>query len=72
MKPLHPLQMEALCRYCQNEVQPVLGHSMGEMPAETPISREHALKIICRPMFVICMSKLMEERKVILSNEYEM
>ena len=62
-KPLHPIHMEALAGYCRNEVQPLMGHSLGEYYPEEPIGKDDVLKIICRPMFVIYWSKFLEERK---------
>jgi len=63
-KPLLPLHMEALVGYCRKEVQPLLGHSIGECYPEDPISKHHALAIICRPMFVVYWNRFLEEKKV--------
>jgi hypothetical protein len=62
-KPLLAMHMEALAGYCWNEIQPLMAHSFGEYAPEEPIEKEHVLKIICRPMFVLCWSKFMEEKK---------
>jgi hypothetical protein len=62
-KPLLPLHMEALARYCHKEVRPILGHSLGECSPEEPISKEGALQLICRPMFVLSWYNFIEEKK---------
>ncbi|KAF2790433.1 hypothetical protein K505DRAFT_251203 [Melanomma pulvis-pyrius CBS 109.77] len=62
-KPLLPSHMEALAKYCRNEIQPLMGHSTGEYHPEEPIKKDHVLKIICRPMFVIYWSKFSREKK---------
>lgn len=62
-KPLLPLQMEALAKWCKEEVRPILAHSIGEYAPEEPISKEDVLTIICRPMFVVYWSRFTDERK---------
>jgi hypothetical protein len=62
-RPLLPTHMEALAGYCQNEVRPLMGHSIGEYSPEEPIRKDHVLEIICRPMFVLYWSKFIRERK---------
>ncbi|KAK7962827.1 uncharacterized protein PG986_003652 [Apiospora aurea] len=52
-KPLWPLQAEALSKYCQFEVRPLMSHSKGEYPDE-PLSKEAVLAMICRQTFSIC------------------
>ena len=62
-KPLLPLHVEALCRYCRYEIHPLLSHSQGvEYAPEKPIKMDLVLAIICRPTFVICWHKLMDEK----------
>ncbi|KAK6341603.1 hypothetical protein TWF696_008674 [Orbilia brochopaga] len=58
-KPLSPLHVEALCKYCLDEVQPLIGHSLGEYAPEEPMSKETAMSMICRPTFVIFWNKLL-------------
>lgn len=62
-KPLLPMHMEALANYCQKEIRPLLAHSIGEYHTEEPIKKDHVLRIICRPMFVIYWNRFTEERK---------
>lgn len=62
-KPLLTMHMEALARYCRYEVRPLLAHSIGEYAPEEPIKKDHVLKIICRPMFVIFWSKFTTEKE---------
>ncbi|KAJ6262935.1 zinc finger mynd-type protein [Drechslerella dactyloides] len=52
-KPLSPIQIEAICRYCLENVQPLVGHSLGEYAPEKPLDKELVLKMICRATFVI-------------------
>ena len=60
-KPLLPLQMEALAKWCKEEVRPILAHSIGEYAPEEPISKEDVLAIICRPMFVVYWTRFTSE-----------
>ncbi|KAL7625809.1 hypothetical protein AAE478_005032 [Parahypoxylon ruwenzoriense] len=62
-KPLLPLHAEALCRYCRNEVLPLMGHSIGEYAPEEPMRKDDVLAMICRPTFVISWYKLQEEKR---------
>ncbi|KAF2646712.1 hypothetical protein P280DRAFT_388309, partial [Massarina eburnea CBS 473.64] len=64
-KPLLPLHMEALAKYCRDEIQPLMEHSVGGYAPEEPISREDVLRFICRATFVIFFTKM---RKV--KNDY--
>lgn len=66
-RPLLPLHMEALARYCQYEVQPPMGHSSGECYPEEPMKREDVLTMICRPMFIIYWYKFMREKDYVPS-----
>ncbi|KAF2812289.1 uncharacterized protein BDZ99DRAFT_383671 [Mytilinidion resinicola] len=61
-KPLAPLHVEALCRYCRDDVLPLLAHSMGEYAPEEPMGKDAVLAMICRPTFVICWYRLLEEK----------
>ncbi|EPE27683.1 HIT/MYND zinc finger-like protein [Glarea lozoyensis ATCC 20868] len=63
-KPLLPIDAEALCRYCQFEVLPLLSHSLGEYDCERPMEKSLVLSMICRPVFEIYWHKLADERKV--------
>lgn len=62
MKPLFPLQVEALCTYCRYDARAILAHSMGEYSPEEPMSKEAALSMICRAAFVISWYKLLDGR----------
>ncbi|MCJ1468422.1 hypothetical protein MMC07_007050 [Pseudocyphellaria aurata] len=61
-KPLSPLHVEALCKYCR-EVRPLFGHSMGEYYPEEPMSKDAVLAMICRATFVISWYKLTGEKE---------
>ncbi|KAL1639781.1 hypothetical protein SLS58_007523 [Diplodia intermedia] len=63
MKPLSPLHVEALCRYCRHEIRPLLAHSIGEYEPEEPMAKEAVLSMICRPTFVIYWNKLLDEKR---------
>ena len=58
-KPLFLLHIEVLCRYCRDEIRPVLGHSVGEYAPEKPTGKDVVLAVIYRPTFVICWYKLL-------------
>lgn len=62
MKPLTPMDAEALCTYCPHEVRPLMAHSMGEYAPDEPLSKELVLKMICRPTFSICWSTLFDRK----------
>lgn len=66
-KPLAPFHVEALCRYCKDEVMPIIRHSMREytqdMPLEDILNRSRALSMICRPMFSIFWAKLRDKKR---------
>lgn len=62
MKPLHPLHVEALCKYCGDDVLPLFSHSLGEYAPEEPMEKEAVLAMICRPTFVISWYKLLDEK----------
>lgn len=62
MKPLHPLHVEALCRYCRYDIAPLFAHSIGEYEPEEPMKKEAVLAMICRPTFVISWYKLLDEK----------
>ena len=61
-KPLSPLHVEALCKYCRYEIRPLLGHSIGEYAPEEPMSKGDVLAMICRPTFVVYWYKLLDEK----------
>ena len=61
-KPLSPLHVEALCKYCRYEIRPLLGHSQGEYSPEEPMSKNAVLAMISRPTFVIHWYKLLDEK----------
>ncbi|KAI1194105.1 hypothetical protein F5X97DRAFT_311897 [Nemania serpens] len=61
-KPLSPLHVEALCKYCRCGVLPLFCHSRGEYAPDEPLKRELVLEMICRPLFSICWYKLLEEK----------
>lgn len=61
-KPILPLHVEALCKYCRYEARPLLAHSMGEYAPEKPMEKDAVLAMICRPIFVIHWYKLLEEK----------
>lgn len=56
-KPLFPLHVEALCKYCRHEVSPLF-----EYASETSMEKDAVLAKICRPTFVICWNKLLVEK----------
>ncbi|KAL7919967.1 hypothetical protein ACQKWADRAFT_322548 [Trichoderma austrokoningii] len=62
MKPLHPLHVEALCKYCQDDIGLLLAHSLGDYEPEKPMEKEAVLAMICRPTFVISWYKLLDEK----------
>lgn len=61
-KPLFPLHVEALCKYCRYEIHPLLGHSIGEYAREKPMEKDAVLPMICRPTFIIYCYKLLDEK----------
>lgn len=63
MKPLHPLHVEALCKYCRHDIAPLFAHSMGEHAPEEPMKKEAVLAMICRPTFGMSWYKLLEEKR---------
>ena len=62
-QPLLPMHVEALARYCWYEVRPILYHSLGTYAPEESIKKEDALKMICRPMFVIYWGNFVKEKE---------
>lgn len=62
-KPLHPLHVEALCKYCRYDIAPLFAHSMGDYAPEQPMEKEAVLAMICRPTFVISWYKLLDEKR---------
>lgn len=61
-KPLSPLHVEALCKYCRYEIRPLLAHSIGEYSPEKPMSKDAVLAMICRPTFVIHWYKFLDKK----------
>lgn len=61
-KPLSPLHVEALCKYCRYEICPLLAHSRGDYTPEEPMSKDAVLAMISRPTFVIYWYKLLDEK----------
>ncbi|KAK6511244.1 hypothetical protein TWF481_000165 [Arthrobotrys musiformis] len=73
-KPLDPIHMEALCRYCVDHAQPLFGHSMGEYAPDEPLSKQEVLGMISRATFsIFWYSRFTKERDVdaLLSDLYE-
>lgn len=62
-KPLASLHVEALCKYCQYEIRPLFGHSMGEYYPEEPMSKDTVLAMISRATFSIYWYKLLDEKR---------
>ncbi|KAI1802215.1 hypothetical protein F4811DRAFT_573204 [Daldinia bambusicola] len=62
-KPLHPLHVEALCRYCLDLAGPLLAHSLGTYAPEQAMKKEAALSMIFRPTFVISWYSLLEKKR---------
>jgi hypothetical protein len=62
-KPLAPLHMEALCRYCRYEIRPLLAHTIGEYAPDKPLDKKLVLDMICRPTFSIWWYKLTDEKR---------
>jgi hypothetical protein len=63
-KPLSPLHVEALSKYCRYEIRPLLAHCIGEYHPEEPMSKDAVLAMICRPTFFIYWSKLLDEKHI--------
>lgn len=61
-KPLLPLHVEALCKYCRYDIRPFFAHSLGEYDEENPMSEEAVLAVISRSTFVIYWYKLLDEK----------
>ncbi|OJD37929.1 ectomycorrhiza-upregulated zf-mynd domain-containing protein [Diplodia corticola] len=61
-KPLSPLHVEALCRYCRYEIGPLQMHSAGNYGPEEVIGKDVVLAFICRATFKICWDKLLDEK----------
>lgn len=61
-KPLLPIHVEALCKYCHFDIGPLLGHSEGEYYPDEPMARGAVLSMICRPTFSISWYKLLEDK----------
>lgn len=61
-KPLLPLHVEALCKYCFDEIRPLLAHSIGEYEPEEPMGKDAVLAMTCRPTSIIHWHKLLEEK----------
>jgi hypothetical protein len=62
-KPLLPLHVEVISKYCRHEIRPLLAHSIGEYMPDEPMERDAVLAMICRPTFVIHWYKLLEEKR---------
>ncbi|PMD28826.1 hypothetical protein L207DRAFT_642847 [Hyaloscypha variabilis F] len=62
-RPLSPLHVEALCKYCGYEIRPILAQSVGEYAGEEPMGKNEVLAMICRPTFVIFWYKLLDEKE---------
>ena len=62
-KPLLPLHVKALCKYCRYEIRPLFGHSQGEYASEKSMKKDAVLVMICRPTFVIYWYKLLDEKQ---------
>ncbi|KAL9607222.1 MAG: hypothetical protein Q9167_007844 [Letrouitia subvulpina] len=61
-KPLSPLHVEALCKYCQYEINPLFSHSEETYALEESMSKDAVLAMICRPTFIIHWNKLLERK----------
>ncbi|KKY21880.1 putative zinc finger mynd-type protein [Diplodia seriata] len=63
-KPLHPLHVEALCRFCQFEMGPMFEHSLGLYGGtrSKPLKREVVLSHATRPFFELFWSKLLDQK----------
>ncbi|KAI1125637.1 hypothetical protein F5Y10DRAFT_246746 [Nemania abortiva] len=62
-KPLLPLHVEALCKYCSCDAAPYMAHSTGMFEPEEPMSKDLVLSIICRPAFIIRWHKVVGEKR---------
>ena len=60
-KPLHPLHVEALCRYC-SETRALIAHNLGEYAPDEPLTKDAVLAMICRPTFSILWYRLTTEK----------
>jgi hypothetical protein len=56
IKPLLQLHVEALCKYCRNEILP-------HFEDDNTMSREEILGLICRPTFATVLENLLEENR---------
>ncbi|KAI1355536.1 hypothetical protein F5Y01DRAFT_327231 [Xylaria sp. FL0043] len=61
-KPLSPWHVEALCRYCRNDVRDWMAHTMGEYAPDEPMSKDLVLSMICRPTFSIAWYRMCNEK----------
>ncbi|KAB2576816.1 HIT/MYND zinc finger-like protein [Lasiodiplodia theobromae] len=62
-KPLHPLHVEALCRFCQFEMGPMFEHSLGMYSAKTkPLKKDLVLAHATRPFFELFWGKMLDQK----------
>lgn len=62
-KPLNAFDMEAMCKYCREEVHPIFLHSIGEWAGLEPLSREATLGMISRIAFAIKWLKVRDQKR---------
>ncbi|KAF1981305.1 hypothetical protein K402DRAFT_342719 [Aulographum hederae CBS 113979] len=62
-KPLLPLQMEALAKYCRYEARPLMTHCTGVYAPEKPMEKTVALSMISRTTFVVFWYKLLDRKR---------
>ena len=70
-KPLLPLHMEAISRYCQFEIAPFFEHSQGGYAPEEPMGKDAVLAAISRASFIIFWYKVLKESKEMVESPYD-
>jgi hypothetical protein len=61
-KPLLPLHVEALCKYCQFELHTLFLHTLGGFKPEESIGKNETLSLICRASFLVYWRKFTDEK----------
>lgn len=63
-KPLTPLDVEALCKYCRLEVHPMMmrAEDESEYSPEESMSTDTVLAVICRATFSILWRRVRDEK----------
>lgn len=61
-KPLSLWHMEALCKYCCEDIQPLFTHSTGGINEDKPMSKKLVLDMICKQTFEVRCYKVIHEK----------